>query len=634
MSPGRSPRPAAEALANASAFHHALLEAAVDAIVTIDESGRIETFNPAAERLFGYAAEEVIGGNVSVLMPSPYREEHDGYLRAYRETGIRKIIGIGREVAARRKDGTQFPMELAVSEARIGGRRIFMGTIRDISARRAAESQLREQRDFLEQLFDIAPGIILVLDPRGRIVRYNRYLEDLTGRPLAEMRGLDAIESLVPMEARAAALDQLSRWRAGDSARDVEVPILGREGQERHVVWSGAALEDPAGAVSAVLAIGLDVTERKILQEELQHSQRMEALGQLAGGVAHDFNTLLGSILGYSELLLEQSRDENLRRAAGAIRASAERGAALSRRLLAFGKRRPMTAEHLDLNELLSGMGTMLQRLIGEGIVLELAPAPVPTFVLADPGLLEQVVVNLVLNAVDAIDGSGTIAVSVTPRDEHSVALEVRDDGCGMTEEVRRRVFEPFFTTKPGKGTGLGLSTVYGIVEQSGGHITVESRRGVGTTFTVLLPRVVAAPSPRTATAVPVATGGHESVLVVEDDSTFRGLVEEVLTAAGYRVQTAESATQALVLATEEATPLDLAICDVGLPDLNGVELARRLQERMPVLLMSGYEDCAGESIDLPLLAKPFRGQELLQKVRQALDRRPGIRGEAHRSET
>jgi CheY-like chemotaxis protein len=363
----------------------------------------------------------------------------------------------------------------------------------------------------------------------------------------------------------------------------------------------------------------------------------LEALGQLAGGVAHDFNTLLGSILGYSELLLENGGDQNLCRAADAIRASAERGAALSRRLLAFGKRRPMAAEHLDLNELLSGMGTMLQRLIGEGIVLELTPAPTPTFVLADPGLLEQVVVNLVLNAVDAIDGSGTIAISVAPRDEHGVALVVSDNGCGMTEEVRGRIFEPFFTTKPGKGTGLGLSTVYGIVKQSGGHITVESGSGVGSSFSVVLPRVQEAPALQSATVWGVARGGDEWVLVVEDDEIFRGLISEILTAAGYRVQTAETATQALELATSGQPRPDLAICDVGLPDLSGVELASRLQEvgaGLRVLLMSGYEDDARQTIKLPILAKQFHGQELLRRVRQVLDRASGGTEEAHRSET
>jgi PAS domain S-box-containing protein len=614
-----------------SEFHRALLDTAVDAMVTIDEKGRVETFNPAAERLFGYAASEVVGRNVSMLMPRPYRDEHDRYLRAYRETGRRAIIGVGREVAARRKDGSEFPIDLAVSEAVVDGRRIFMGTIRDISARRAAEAEILEQRDFLQQLFDIAPGIILVLDASGRIVRYNRYLEELIGHRLAELQGRDAIDALVAPEARGAARERLGEWRSGDGARDVEVPILAADGGERQVTWSVAPHRDAAGTVVTLLAIGVDVTDRKRLQEELQHSQRIEALGQLAAGVAHDFNTLLGSILGYSELLLERSVDGKLRRAAHEIRASAERGAALARRLLAFGRRRRAASEHLDLNGLLAGMDNMLGRLIGASISLRLEPTPHPVWVHADPGLVEQVVVNLVLNAVDAITGPGRIVVAVRDDGSDRVALVVSDTGCGMTDEVRRQIFEPFFTTKPGKGTGLGLSTVSGIVQQNGGSIRVDSRPGAGTTFTLLLPRSRSSP-PRAADAAgvaadaPAAAGGRESVLVVEDDEIFRGLICEVLAGAGYDVRSAATASEGLAaLASGDGNPR-LAICDVGLPDLDGNELAHRLRaSAVAVLLMSGHDDDLRGGDDLPFLAKPFRNQQLLQKVREVLDAPGGV---------
>ncbi|HUP22626.1 MAG TPA: PAS domain S-box protein [Thermoanaerobaculia bacterium] len=614
-------------LAEASALHRALLQSAVDAIITIDELGLIESFNPAAEGLFGYRAEEVIGRNVSMLMPQPYRDEHEGYLHAYRTTGVRKIIGIGRLVTARRKDGEVFPIDLAVSEAVVGDRRIFMGTVRDISARRAAEDEIRRQRDFLEQLLEIAPAIILVVDSEGHVVRYSQYLERLVGRPLGELMGLDAIEALVPEARRAAARDRLAGWLAGDAARDVELPLRNAAGAELQVVWNAARLKDAAGALSALLVIGLDVTEHRRLQEELQHSQRMEALGLLAGGVAHDFNTLLGSILGYSELLIERGVDDSLRRAAYEIRASAERGAALSRRLLAFGKRRPMAVERLDLNVLLGGMAAMLERLIGANIKLELVPAPHEVPVVADPGLLEQVVVNLVLNAVDAITGSGRISVTVRLDDPDGVVLLVRDTGCGMSEEVQRRIFDPFFTTKPGKGSGLGLSTVYGIVEQSGGAIRVDSRPGAGSTFSVFLPRA-AQPPPESerVEAERSSTGRGEVVLVVEDDEIFRGLISEVLGRAGYQVLAAATPSEAIAAASQGDPEPQLVLCDLGLPEMDGLELTRRLRERLPglrVLLMSGYGDRTmpeEDSPNEPFLAKPFRNQELLRRLREVLD--------------
>jgi|CXWL01.1.fsa_nt_gi PAS domain S-box-containing protein len=498
-----------------------MLDAAVDGIVTIDERGVIEAVNPAVERLFGYRADEMIGRNVSMLMPAPYHDEHDTYLERYRRTGHRKIIGIGREVAGRRSDGTVFPIELAVAEVPLPDRRLFMGTLRDL-------------------------------------------------------------------------------------------------------------------------------TPRKRLEEQLLHSQKLEAVGRLAGGVAHDFNNLLASIQGYSELLLERSDDGPVRHAAEEIRRCAERGAALTRQLLAFSRRQEQRLEPVALGLVLLDLQDMLSRLLGEriGLVYQLDDGLWPLH--ADAGQLQQVVVNLVVNARDALPNGGQISVSarnVTICDELQrrgevvpagdwVVLGVADDGVGMAEATIERIFEPFFTTKePGKGTGLGLATIHGIVHQSGGRVLVESALGRGSVFEAYLPRASAvgtgtaavAPAPAARSTAP----GGETILLIEDDGTLRQLLEELLRSAGYRVLAAKDGDDALRLASSGPPP-HLLLTDMVMPGRSGAEIAvelRHLHPELHLVLMSGYSEAdagatAASELGAVFLHKPFRNRALFAALRQLLDRR------------
>ena len=506
------------ALAQTTARSRAILDSAVDGIVTIDDQGIIDSVNPATERLFGYTAAELVGRNVKVLMPTPYRDEHDGYLARYRRTGERRIIGIGREVVGQRKDGSVFPVDLAVSEVPLEGRRLFVGTVRDITA-------------------------------------------------------------------------------------------------------------------------------RKELEEQLRQALKIEAIGRLAGGVAHDFNNLLASILGYSEQLVAELDDGPLRRAAQQIRRSAERGAGLTRQLLAFSRRQELAPERLDVGAVLGELHDMLARLLGDHVGLEYKIAEGLRLVLADRGQLQQVILNLVVNARDALGEQGCITIAADNVDAREglmrgggvvaagrwVRLQVADNGCGMTAEVKSRIFEPFFTTKePGKGTGLGLSTVFGIVQQSGGSIVVESEPGVGTTFEIYLPATegeLMRPRQEEVEAAP-ATGGNETVLLVEDDATFRELLGDVLHQAGYRVLVAADPGEALALVAGRNEPIDLLVTDLSMPVMKGTDLARRLTAGRPalkVLLMSGYselDDAAtvAAEIGAAFLAKPFRTRELLQAARRLLE--------------
>lgn len=521
----------------------AALESSVDGVIAIDEDGFIRMVNPAVERIFGYAREEILGEKINVLMPQPYRDEHDDYIGNYKATGHRKIIGIGRQVEGRRKGGAVFPMHLTVVEVRPHGRRMFVGTVRDVSARVKAE------------------------------------------------------------------------------------------------------------------------TERGRLEEQLLQSQKMEAVGRLGGGVAHDFNTLLGSIRGFSEMILDRCEDGPSRRHAEQIHRAAERGAALTRRLLAFSRPRPHATEVLDLNALVEDLADMLRHLVSEEIelVYDLQPGLWP--VEADPSQLEQSLVNLVINAADAIQGGGRIEIrtrdlgaTVGGDDHDRVRLTVADTGHGMDEATRERVFEPFFTTKdPGRGTGLGLFTVYTMVRQHQGRIHVDSRPGEGCRFDVDLPR---ASGPVAAAAAAEESGPEEAspaaaadpppngpergaFLVVEDDPTFLAMLRELLESRGWEVLTARDPQRALEILDQEGGGVELLLTDVVMPGMTGLELVDAVRERHPgvrPLLMSGYADDVvaerrradqgdgGTDERFPggveRLQKPFGIPELLAAVERTLERR------------
>jgi PAS domain S-box-containing protein len=497
----------------------AVLNSAVAAIVTIDAKGTIDSVNPASEKIFGYQASELIGQNVRMLMPEPFRSEHDTYLSNYTTTGRRKIIGIGREVVGRRKDGSTFPIDLAVSEFVADGVRYFAGIITNLTDRKRVEDALLD-------------------------------------------------------------------------------------------------------------------SERKLAQ-----AQRLEAIGQLTGGIAHDFNNLLTVITGNLELIEMRIQGEDLNKMLRDAQEAADLGAKLTSRLLAFAGRSHLEPESLEINDLVLNVTSMLRRTLGEHISLSTVLAPDLWIVKIDPTQAESSLVNLAINARDAMPKGGKLVVETQnasmdeirsgnaielPRGDY-VRISVSDTGTGMPVEVRDRAFEPFFTTKTrGHGTGLGLSMVYGFAKQSGGHVTIYSEVDHGTTINIYLPRsggVTVGPE-IAAVEVESDTRHKRTVLVVEDDDAVRNLTVTRLKTIGYEIHEAPDGASAIRL-LENGLKIDILFSDLVMPGgLSGYDVAKRAREVDPavrVLLTSGYaEDLVrAENLgDLKLLRKPYR----LADLRQALD--------------
>jgi PAS domain S-box-containing protein len=495
-------------------------------------------------------------------------------------------------------------------------------------------------------LLRAAPDAILVMD-EGRIVLVNDRAEELFGWPRADLLGEQA-DVLLTDAARAAYPGQLTRRGNGPQPGPMgtlALTVRRRDGSEFPVEASLATVDTPEGRVA--VAVIRDLTERRRAEAEqarlrieaqTHRNQRLESLGQLAGGIAHDFNNMLGVIVNYANFVIEEAESESpdlaaIRADAGQVIKAGERGTELTHQLLAFARREVVRPQVLDLNAALADVETLLRRSIGEHINLIVRPAGDVPPVSADPGQIEQLLVNLALNARDAMPTGGNLVIDtarhVSGETGECAQLRVCDSGRGMAPDVVERAFEPFFTTKPsGEGTGLGLATVYGIVTQAGGTVSISSEPGVGSTVTVLFPASVADVA-EPAADEPAETGGQgETLLVVEDEAALRAVTGRILSGAGYHVLAADGGTQALELAALHDGPIDLLVSDVVMPGMLGKELAERLVQHRPdtrVLYISGYAQpvlASQGTLDpgVALLEKPFTATGLLSAVRRRLD--------------
>jgi PAS domain S-box-containing protein len=618
-------------------------ENAADLIAVVDMDGNRIYNSVSYERALGYTVEELKNS-------SGFQQIHPEDRAHVQEAGAEaRRTGKGKTLEYRmlHKDGTWRVLEstssVILSSKGVAEKLVIVS--RDVTDRKEATEALRQSEASFRSLVEGAPYGVYRAAVHGQFLRVNPALERMLkytepGELIKKNLRTDVFRN--PGD-----FDRLVELLGSEGEfKDVEVEWKRKDNKPITVRCSGRHLNESLQAASVYEVFAEDVTERRVLEKQLSMAAKMEAIGRLSGGIAHDFNNLLGVIIGYSQVL-RRKLDPNspLKEHAEEVEKAANRAVSLTRQLLAFSRQQILTLAVVDLNTLVSDMQRMLPRLIGEDIVVEIELDSSLGRIKADLGQIEQVVMNLAVNARDAMPDGGKLQIETANREfddaycsEHPgakpgryVMLAVTDSGAGMTPQTLAHIFEPFFTTKEvGKGTGLGLATVYGIVKQSGGYIWVDSALGIGSSFQIYLPRVDESVSKPVAEAPTDNLRGNETILLVEDADALRKLAHSFLSDHGFQVMVAENGEEALRVAERHGRPIDLLVTDVVMPGMNGRALADRLlakQPKLKVLYISGYTDSfiAGHGVleeGTFLLHKPFTEEVLIRKVRDVLDGR------------
>ncbi len=633
-------------------------EAVPDAMVAVNPEGVIVQVNSQTERLFGYTQGELIGHRVEMLVPTDQREQHNLHRERFRQQPATRRMGAAMDLRGRRKDGSEFPVEISLSPVNTDDGMVVLSAIRDISDRKRIEEELRRAHEELaaskdRELLDYQNRLALIVDSsqdaiigkdlEGIITHWNKGAENMYGYTSEEMIGR-SITMLAPQDRRDEIPGILERIRSGERVDYFESVRVRKDGQHLNVSISVSPIQDAKGGIVGASIIARDVTGQRRAEDLLRQAQKMEAVGRLAGGVAHDFNNILGIVTACCELLRSRVQLNGGSQYLDNIQEAARRGAALTRQLLAFSRRQlSVQPRLLDLNESLKEVTKLLRPLMGDDVQIIVRQGTDSAVVESDPAQLDQIVLNIAVNARDAMPKGGKLILETSVQEfdaalaeQHPpmkagryVLLAISDNGVGMDAVTLSKIFDPFFTTKEvGKGTGLGLATVYGIVKHSGGHIWVYSELNRGTTFKIYLPaadhKVGMAPKSGIEMLPPKADG--KTVLLVEDDDLMRTMTRQMLEDHGYRVVEADGAKQALERLRSNSS-IDIALTDVVMRGMSGPELALQLINLSPaikVVYMSGYTGeliAQGDGLnqEITLLEKPFTKAALLKTLHAAL---------------
>ncbi len=659
---------------------HDFLDAAPDAMLVVNSRGQIVLVNAQAEKLFGYQRDELLNRRLDILIPERFRNQHGGDVSRFFANPKSRPMGSGLQLVGLHKDGREIPVDITLSPVMTEEGIVVLSSLRDVTERKHNEELARQNAELkikmaeekaelaaakreLEILTEservaealrrsearvrrlVESNIIGIATGQlnGKLIDANDALLELLGFSKEDLlSGQMQWETLIPAEFRDTVQQMIEQLKSTGVSGLLEIQTFRKDGTRVPVLIGGATLVAESGEIE-VISFVLDLSERKRLEQQLRQAQKVEAIGQLAGGIAHDFNNLLAVIIGYSEIFEDQlGKNDPLRPKAEQIRKAGQRAAALTRQLLAFSRKQVLEPKVLDLNAVVEDALRMLKRLIGEDIELAAVPGLELGRVKADQGHIEQVILNLAVNARDAMPQGGKLTITTGNADmddvfvrQHPgavpgpyVMLSVSDTGCGMDAETQAHMFEPFYTTKgEGKGTGLGLATVYGMVKQSGGYISVYSELGQGTSFKIYLPRTDESVTPVPGNDDKQTRYGWETILLVEDALPVRELARELLESNGYTVLEAANAADAIRIAERYQDTIHLLFSDVVMPGIGGKKLAGHIVAIHPeirVLYMSGYTD---ETIvhhgvldsGVALLEKPFTRDSLTRKVREVL---------------
>ncbi|MGB9197291.1 MAG: PAS domain S-box protein [Terriglobales bacterium] len=629
-------------------------EAVPDAMVAVDAHGEIVQVNSQTERLFGYTQGELIGQKVEMLVPESLRGEHHHHRDRFHEKPQTRRMGAALDLRGRRKDGSEFPVEISLSPVHTDGGMVVLSAIRDITDRKRIEEELRkahvelraskdrelsEQRSRMALIVDSSQDAIIAKDLGGIITNWNKGAEQVYGYTAAEAIG-KPITILAPGERRDETMTILARIRTGERVEPFETVRVRKDGQRLSVSLSVSPIQSANGDIVGASIIARDVTGQRRAEDMLRQAQKMEAVGRLAGGVAHDFNNILGIVIACCELMRARVSDSSVGQYLDNIQEASKRGSSLTRQLLAFS-RRQMTLQPrlLDLNDSLRELAKLLRPLMGDDVQIIQRHGTNHAIIEADPSQLDQVVLNIAVNARDAMPRGGKLILETSIQDfdaalaeQHPplkpgryVVLAISDTGIGMDAVTMSKIFDPFFTTKEvGRGTGLGLATVYGIVKHAGGHVLVYSEPNRGTTFKVYFPaadhKLDSAQQTEAQILPPRAEG--RTVLLVEDDNLMRSVTKQMLEDHGYKVLEAEDGKSALEHLRANGD-VDVTLTDVVMRGMSGPELAVKIVNSHPsikVIYMSGYtgellDQTEGMNLGIPLLEKPFTRAALLKAL-------------------